>query len=189
MDRQSGTYALILVSSSDKRLAIGRLGELQLQPGFYLYAGSAHGPGGLRSRIAHHLTPSPRPHWHIDYLRRFTDPLEAWITQDPRRREHDWARLLDEDRQASVPLRGFGASDCSCPTHLFFFPARPSIRTFRRRLQTALPGHAPVGRHPVSENGITVCSRPVTLAEAEERGEPAEAGQTSPRKTVKRSKS
>jgi hypothetical protein len=39
-----GTYALILVSSSDRLIQIGKLGQLLLQPGYYVYAGSAFGP-------------------------------------------------------------------------------------------------------------------------------------------------
>ena len=63
-----GTYALILVSSSDRWIEIGKLGKFLIQPGYYVYAGSAFGPGGLKARIAHHMRISQRPHWHIDYL-------------------------------------------------------------------------------------------------------------------------
>jgi Uri superfamily endonuclease len=31
-------------------------------------------------------------------------------------------------RGASVPIAGFGSSDCRCKTHLFFFTRRPSFR-------------------------------------------------------------
>ncbi len=48
---------------------IGRRGELRLQPGFYIYLGSALGPGGVRARLALHFRPCTRPHWHLDYLR------------------------------------------------------------------------------------------------------------------------
>ena len=67
-----GTYALILSCTSNARIQIGRLGTMQLQRGYYVYLGSALGPGGLRARIAHHQKLSPRPHWHIDYLRAHT---------------------------------------------------------------------------------------------------------------------
>ena len=29
-------------------IPIGKLGSLRLQPGFYMYVGSAHGPGGSK---------------------------------------------------------------------------------------------------------------------------------------------
>ena len=75
---QTGTYALVLASTKAAPVRVGKLGSLQLQPGFYVYVGSAHGPGGLRARLAHHLEPTARPHWHIDYLRAHTNPEEVW---------------------------------------------------------------------------------------------------------------
>jgi Uri superfamily endonuclease len=57
---------------------MGSLGRLQLRPGYYVYVGSAFGPGGLRARIEHHARPAVRPHWHIDYLRRYTRLEAVW---------------------------------------------------------------------------------------------------------------
>src|SRR5271165_5126180 len=67
-----GTHVLVLSSRSTDLIQIGRLGALQLQSGFYVYVGSALGPGGVRARLAHHRKISRRPHWHIDYLRAHT---------------------------------------------------------------------------------------------------------------------
>ena len=67
---------------------------MRLQPGYYVYLGSALGPGGLRARIAHHQKPSLRPHWHIDYLRAHTRIHGIWFSYDARRREHQWARVV-----------------------------------------------------------------------------------------------
>ena len=39
-----GSYALILSTSTEAVIRVGRLGNLQLQPGFYVYVGSALGP-------------------------------------------------------------------------------------------------------------------------------------------------
>jgi len=69
---EPGTYILILKSAVTRRVRVGRLGNLQLCPGYYVYIGSAFGPGGLRARIDHHQRLAKRPHWHIDYLRRHT---------------------------------------------------------------------------------------------------------------------
>ena len=44
-----GTYALILLCASNARIQIGRLGKMHLQTGYYVYLGSAFGPGGLNS--------------------------------------------------------------------------------------------------------------------------------------------
>jgi Uri superfamily endonuclease len=54
MNHLPGTYALVLSSSSDRRIRIGKFGLLHIRPGFYIYVGSAFGPGGLGARIAHH---------------------------------------------------------------------------------------------------------------------------------------
>ncbi|MHC4079743.1 MAG: GIY-YIG nuclease family protein [Planctomycetota bacterium] len=141
-----GTYALLLHCRRPARLRVGRLGVLRTLPGFYVYVGSALGPGGVEARVRRHERPSARPHWHIDYLRARADLVEVWHSYDARRREHQWASIVPELQGASMPLRGFGSSDCGCASHLFFFERRPLVRGFRGRLHRAVPGHAPVGR-------------------------------------------
>jgi Uri superfamily endonuclease len=54
---QPGIYALLLSSSGPALIEAGKLGILQLRLGFYVSMGSAHGPGGLLARLAHHLKP------------------------------------------------------------------------------------------------------------------------------------
>jgi Uri superfamily endonuclease len=134
MEPQAGTYALVLASSETGRASVGKLGTLQLQPGYYVYVGSAHGPGGLRARLMHHLEPATRPHWHIDYLRAHASPEEVWYCCGLRTWEHEWALHLGNEQGASVPLAGFGSSDCACESHLFFFGNRPSRTAFARSL-------------------------------------------------------
>jgi len=130
----SGSYALLLTCRQQRPLAIGRLGTLHLQPGTYVYVGSAFGPGGLRARLAHHLRIAEHFHWHLDYLRQATEPQAVWYSTAAHRQEHLWAKLLTRSRGAQQPLPGFGASDCACLTHLFFFSKEPSFAGFRRRL-------------------------------------------------------
>jgi len=129
-----GTYVLVLSSRSTDLIQVGRLGALQLQSGSYLYVGSALGPGGVRGRLAHHLRPSRRPHWHIDYLRAHTSVEEIWYRLDGQRLEHVWAERISLAETASVPLFGFGSTDCSCESHLFFFERGPSRERFRQVL-------------------------------------------------------
>jgi len=76
-----GTYALILHSTHSRALPIGRLGEMQVEPGYYIYVGSAFGPGGLRGRLMHHLRPPIAPHWHVDYLRRVAEVVDIWAVE------------------------------------------------------------------------------------------------------------
>jgi len=142
---QPGTYALVLLSTKSAPVRIGKLGSLQLQPGFYVYVGSAHGSGGLKSRVGHHLKATARPHWHIDYLRAHTQPEEVWYAIDRNRWECRWTDCLSQLRGASVPLKGFGSSDCHCGSHLFFFSTRPAKAAFARRLGV-LDGNHPPGQ-------------------------------------------
>jgi Uri superfamily endonuclease len=87
------------------------------------------------------LRPAKRRHWHLDYLRSFARPLEIWFSDDPERREHLWASLISRSRGATLPLPGFGSTDCSCPAHLFFFSHTPSFNGFKCRLRHAAPDH------------------------------------------------
>ena len=152
-----GTYALVLNSTSEKSVVVGRLGTICLKPGFYVYIGSAFGPGGLAARIGHHQKNSGRPHWHIDYLGHVLSPYEIWYSFDPIPREHQWAEVHASARNASIPLPGFGSSDCRCSSHLFFYQIPPSGSYFRRRIRTAFQDH---GRFMIAKakNFLTNCA-------------------------------
>jgi len=52
---QPGTYALIIQSDSKTCVQIGRWRQIDLEPGYYFYVGSAFGPGGTRARVLRHL--------------------------------------------------------------------------------------------------------------------------------------
>jgi Uri superfamily endonuclease len=142
-----GTYALILVSSSDRLIEIGKLGPLVLKPGYYAYAGSAFGPGGIKARIAHHARISQRPHWHIDYLRSVLLLDEVWYSYDSEQHEHRWADTFSRLKGANLPIAGFGASDCRCQSHLYLISSKPSVRQFRDRLCSKLNGHKRIFTH------------------------------------------
>jgi Uri superfamily endonuclease len=139
---QPGTYALIFSSASDQRVEIGRLGRLDFPSGFWVYVGSAFGPGGLKARVAHHRRIAQRPRWHMDYLRPVLQLKEVWFTCDAERREHHWADALGRLRGARIPVAGFGSSDCRCKSHLFSFNARPSFRLFYDRLRSGCSLHS-----------------------------------------------
>ena len=139
-----GTYARILSCVSNACIQLGRLGMMQLQHGYYVYLGSALGPGGLRARIAHHQKLSLRPRWHIDYLRAHTQIHCVWFSYDARRREHQWAGVVEAMSGAKVPLLGFGASDCDCRSHLYLFKGCASRDSFQRGLESLAKRHPPV---------------------------------------------
>src|SRR5689334_8570891 len=129
-----GTYALILRASSAQLIGVGWLGDLAVRPGAYIYVGSALGAGGVAGRLRHHLGQPRAPHWHIDYLRPAARIDEVWWTCDDTRREHEWASAIAALPGAGIPLRRFGASDCRCPSHLFFFVSPPLFSDFVRQV-------------------------------------------------------
>jgi Uri superfamily endonuclease len=129
--RQQGTYALIFKCETPFHAAAGKLGTIFITTGYWIYVGSAFGPGGLRSRLTHHLKPSTRPHWHLDYIKHALHPIEAWVTVGLATREHDWAGILSTLKGATRPIAGFGASDCPCRSHLIHLPRRPNFSEFK----------------------------------------------------------
>ena len=123
-----GTYALILKTQGEQNLRVGKLGLLAIRPGYYVYAGSALGPGGLRARLRHHLQGSGPLHWHIDYLRPIAPIIEIGFVSGTERYEHQWAEIFKGSPGVIVPFPGFGSSDCRCRSHLFFWEDRPGLR-------------------------------------------------------------
>lgn len=126
-----GTYALLFECNRARRVRIGSLGVLATETGYYVYCGSAFGPGGLRARVSRHMRLDKKKRWHIDYLRPFLKLYGVWYAVGGRHLEHEWAdRLLDVAYRTSaavVPLKRFGASDCRCATHLVRLPFPPRL--------------------------------------------------------------
>lgn len=129
MNPVPGTYVLVLRCDAERSVSVGRWGTLDVRSGYYLYVGSAFGPGGVRARVMRHCLLSKRKHWHIDYLRDVATLEEVWYSHSPERVEHDWAGVLNR-MDGSEPVRGFGCSDCRCESHLFYFVALPNQKTF-----------------------------------------------------------
>lgn len=145
-----GTYALILRLKRRRIIPIGRLGPIPFLPGWYTYAGSALGSGGVAARLRHHLRISEKPRWHLDYLRREAEPVEAWVLASDDRREHDWAGLLSKLDDSVRPVPGFGCSDCRCASHLFHFRKRPVFNRFRALQGRIFPDDPGLKRIPFS---------------------------------------
>lgn len=141
MRADPGTYALLLRAEDEQAIEVGALGEMAVRPGVYVYVGSAFGPGGLRARVDRHVRGGGALHWHVDSLRAVTRLDAVWYTHDAERRECIWAEILRSLPEATVPLDGFGASDCNCPSHLVRFGSAPILPAFRKDLHTQHPGH------------------------------------------------
>lgn len=136
--REPGSYLLMLMLPGTAEIRVGRLGRIRFGPGWYAYAGSAMGPGGLAARLRHHLGPVQKQHWHIDYLRAEAKVMEIWMAVGPPSREHDWAAALAKSPRAGKCVRGFGCSDCRCPSHLLFFDHRPDEDLIRKKLGSGI---------------------------------------------------
>jgi len=110
-----GAYLLLLRLPKSTKIAVGSLGTISLLRGWYVYAGSAM--QNLSARIARHVRKRKRFHWHIDFLRDAADECHAVPIRSSTRDECEIASSLGA---VFFPgPRGFGASDCDCPTHLF----------------------------------------------------------------------
>ena len=146
-EAEPGTYALLLKLDKQERITVDKLGTFGFPVGYYLYVGSALGPGGLRARLARHQRDSEsssqssssqtgqKLHWHIDYLLQRAQLIEMWSVASEERLECKWGEIARRLSGAQVPVRRFGSSDCRCPAHLIYFSARPDREQFERALQ------------------------------------------------------
>ncbi|MDH7488297.1 MAG: GIY-YIG nuclease family protein [Anaerolineae bacterium] len=125
MHMDKGVYLLVLHLPQARSVDVGALGKFHFPAGWYVYVGSAHGPGGLGARLRRHRSQQKALRWHVDYLRAVADSMEAWAAPLPRKWECEWARHLLQWPGALIPAPGFGASDCCCASHLVRLPARP----------------------------------------------------------------
>lgn len=116
-----GAYALLLRLAEPAGAPTRAFPSAVLTPGTYLYAGSAWGPGGIRARVLRHARRGKARHWHIDSLTEVADL--AVVLAFPGGHE---CGLIERGRAlpgASVPIPGFGSSDCrSCAAHLLAVP-------------------------------------------------------------------
>ncbi|MDP7041544.1 MAG: GIY-YIG nuclease family protein [Gammaproteobacteria bacterium] len=140
MNPDPGTYAIVLHCPRECSVAIGRLGKILLKTGYYVYVGSAFGPGGVRSRVLRHQRRDKAQHWHIDYLGAHMTVVEAWYTHDAERQEHRWAAAMKSTNTAPC-TKGFGSSDCDCYSHLFHAAVRPKVSGFRGAIERAVTNH------------------------------------------------
>lgn len=127
LPRDPGIYGLLMHSSGGGALQIGKLGKLSIEPGFYLYLGSAHGPGGIKARVSRYLGSFRRLFWHIDYLQAVLSVQELWFSFVDSKFEHQTAECLSKLPDWRIPLIGFGSSDCNCLGHLFHHHGRVSV--------------------------------------------------------------
>jgi sugar fermentation stimulation protein A len=118
----SGVYLFALELARPRTLAIGSLGNIRFDEGWYVYVGSAR--RSLSLRLARHERINGKTlRWHIDFLRVAARTTRAFPIQTCNDLECRLARDAKAISDGMVP--GFGSSDCSCPSHLFRFLKDP----------------------------------------------------------------
>jgi sugar fermentation stimulation protein A len=115
--------------SDDPTIGVGSLGRLHFHPGNYVYVGSAM--AGLEARVARHMRPEKKTHWHIDHLLARARIEGAVVFPSEKRQECSIARKL-QTTPGIMAVARFGSTDCGCPSHLFYLGKRPFGRILRR---------------------------------------------------------
>ena len=115
-----GTYAVIMRLAKLAEIEVGKLGTFAFCPGYYVYVGSAFGPGGLKARLGRHLRKEKKLKWHIDYITQRMTVVDVKFAKTAENNECSWSLALSENG-GTFPIKGFGASDCKCFSHLLFF--------------------------------------------------------------------
>ena len=114
---RKGAYVLMIRLDKPQPVGAGRTKAGHLPAGTYLYAGSAHGAGGLAARLRRHFRKDKAVHWHIDRLTLPAGDLAAFAV--PGGNECQLVGQLLQVEGIEIALEGFGSSDCrTCSSHL-----------------------------------------------------------------------
>lgn len=98
-------------------ITIGKLGKFHFPKGHYVYAGSAK--RNIRARVDRHIQEDKKQRWHIDYLRPYLQ-IQAVQTYPGSEGECGLFQRLMRENAGTMPVKGFGSSDCRCFAHLFY---------------------------------------------------------------------
>jgi Uri superfamily endonuclease len=150
-----GTYLLLARLDEPVELSVGQLGTFAFPAGWYAYAGSALGPGGLPARLARHARLVKRLHWHIDYLLHKAILKASWQIASPDRLECAWASATSQLPGARIAVPRFGASDCRCRGHLVYLAHHPADSTILHALCQA---SSDAGRRRISRRVYANCT-------------------------------
>jgi len=85
---------------------------------------------GLEARVARHMRPEKKLHWHIDHLLAGAKIEGAVLFPSDEREECTMARTLQKT-PGIIGVARFGSTDCGCPSHLFYLGKRPFGRMLR----------------------------------------------------------
>ena len=114
-----GAYALLIHTGREVPFRRAILDHIFV-PAWYVYAGSAYGPGGIRARLHRHFRQDKPIHWHVDHLTLAADALAAVTIEGGS--ECAIVSALRASRAFRPAIAGFGSSDCRlCEAHLLQF--------------------------------------------------------------------
>lgn len=131
-----GVYICWLRLPVQKAIVVGALGRRIFPAGHYAYVGSAQ--NGLYHRLRRHSRQDKPLRWHIDYLRCQSELHAIMAVKATKAAECALAKAVAALPEASVIVAGFGASDCHCPTHLYYFADYPEGALKPENLLTGL---------------------------------------------------
>jgi len=120
-EQDKGTYILLIKLAKIQKIKPGKLPDNDYKKGMYLYVGRAR--KGLRARLRRHLRCQKKRFWHIDYLLQNAKIEGIWIRENYFGECFTASRIQDFRPAATIPQKGFGSSDCHCPSHLFYSPS------------------------------------------------------------------
>jgi len=115
-----GAYVLVIALREPVAFALRDIVH-QLSAGQYIYAGSAHGPGGIDARLRRHFRREKTLHWHVDRLTTVAASIRAFALEGGS--ECEIITRLGGLSGTRHPIAGFGSSDCrACVSHLLQAP-------------------------------------------------------------------
>lgn len=123
----AGAYRLFLKVNRAAWIEVGRRGRFRIEPGYYVYIGSAR--RNLRQRVARHrqIASGHREggHWHVDSLLAHRSVRLIAAESVSGGEECRLSQSLALQPGVGIPIAGFGATDCraGCKAHLYRIPA------------------------------------------------------------------
>ena len=127
-----GIYYLTIKLVKRCNIRVGCLGNFGFPGGFYVYVGSAQ--NNLEGRIERHLRRDKKMHWHIDYLLHYGQVICVHTYAAEKNAECILSQKIGNIKNAEILVSGFGSSDCSCTSHLYFFQDNPDFRISRLKI-------------------------------------------------------
>jgi Uri superfamily endonuclease len=127
VDRKWGAYVLYLDIELPLTLHVGSLGSRVFPAGRYAYVGSAR--RGIAARVLRHkrlaAEKEGKLHWHIDYLLIHRHTKLSGEVALEKEIECRVSKRIAAMSGVTVPVPGFGASDCrtGCRAHLYRLPS------------------------------------------------------------------